>query len=69
MRKIIGYLLMCPLVVVVIGALYETVIVQIGIQPSMLYNFAMNLIIAVLILLSFAAGVNIVTTKRGEKEE
>lgn len=70
MRKIIGYLLMCPLVVVMIGALYENVADYVyRVQPYMLYNFAMNLIIAVLVLSSFVAGVNIVTKKRGGKEE
>lgn len=70
MMKIIGYLLMCPLVVVIIGALYENVVDFIfRVQPYMIYNFVLNLTIAALILLSFVAGVEIVTKKREENDE
>lgn len=69
MKKIIGYLLMCPLVVVIVGALYETVVVQIGIQPNVLYNVVVNFIVAVLVLLSFVIGEAIVTEKRDENDE
>lgn len=61
LNKLIGYLFMCPLIVVILGSLLEVAsAVEWTSVNGNLYYFMVNFIAAFLVVLMFAAGYEIV---------